>query len=98
MRKTIDTFLEIKEKIHLAFELEEEYFLKPILDYKWDVREVDGMMFFKYIVDDKVFEQVVVRQKGENLFRVQGEYTLIVAIDCVKISFLVKNDNRVDLQ
>ncbi|MFV0518802.1 MAG: hypothetical protein ACK5LY_00875 [Lachnospirales bacterium] len=97
MKEIIETFIDVKEKIHTLFNVSEEFFIKPILECEWDINEIDGIMFFKYKLDNKIFEQVVVRQNGENLYKVINEYTLIVAIDCVKISFLVKNSNRATL-
>ncbi len=95
MENTIQKYIETSEEIAKKFEVNEDYFIKPILDCKWSVREVEGLMFFKYIKDGKEFEQVVVRQSGENLIKEENDYTLIVAIDCVKISFIVRNNMKI---
>ncbi len=95
MNNIINTYIKSTEEIAQKFNVSQDFFIKPILDCEWNIREMEGLMFFKYIKDGKEFEQVVVRQNGENLVQKQGDFTLIVAIDCVKISFLVRNDKKI---
>ncbi len=95
MNNAIETYIEASERIAKDFDVNGEYFIKPILDCQWSLREVEGLMFFKYIKDGKEYDQIVVRQNGENLIKEKEEHTLIVAIDCVKISFLVSNTMKI---
>ncbi len=95
MNEIIKTYIQSSQDILKGFDIDEEYFIKPILDCEWSIREVEGLMFFKYIKDGKEFEQVVVRKSGENLLNEQDNFTSIIAIDCVKIAFLVSNDKKI---
>ncbi|MFV0441809.1 MAG: hypothetical protein ACK5LV_11045 [Lachnospirales bacterium] len=96
MENIVENLIKSKNEIKETFNLSEDYFVKPLLDQKWSVREMEGIMFFKYYLDDKEHEQVVIKENGENLYRTYEDYVLIVGIDCVKISFIVRECNKIE--
>lgn len=89
-----------RKRVATYFGCEEDFFLKPLLDLEWLVKEDGDFHFLTYwTVKGKKIDAVVVRKNGNPLIYRTPDYTMVVAIDCVKIAFIFQNSkNMTELQ
>ena len=57
-----------------------------------DTKEVTGMLFS---YDPEKVDAVIVKKGGEPMIYKTKDYTMVVAIDCVKIGFVFRNGKKV---
>lgn len=70
-----------------------DFFLKPLVDFEWAIRCDDEFNFLSYWgKDGNKVEAVVVKKDGEPLVYRQDEYSMVMAIDCVKTGFIFRNN------
>jgi hypothetical protein len=94
MKKEIDTYINAKNSIFKQFGCPADFLLSPMTTRKWAFSGENGLYFLS-TWDEKNTKNdfTVVRKDGEPMiFRTKG-YTMIIAIDCIKIAFLFKNTN-----
>lgn len=78
------------------FGCSDNYFIKPLLDSKWSIKANDDFQILSYIDSNKkAADAVIVKKSGEPMIFAKDKYTLIVAIDCVKIAFIFENSNMI---
>ncbi len=82
------------------FDCKEDYFVKILDDCKWFANNKDGFYKLSYLdkVKDKEVKKDAVIVEVNNkpqIFRTE-KYTMVVAIQCVKIAFIFKNINEVN--
>lgn len=95
MTKLIDpvqNFVQSRKKIWDYFDCAGDYYIKPLVGQEWLIRKVDDFYFLTYWTNEDVKMDAVVVSKGGNPFiYTTKEYTMVVAIDCVKIAFIFQN-------
>lgn len=85
-------FVQTRKRINDYFGCEGDFFVKPLLDLEWAVRGDEDFTFLCYWTEDgKKVEAVVVKKSGTPMIYKTKEYTMVVAIDCVKIGFIFRN-------
>lgn len=95
MRDKINMFITAETALRKAFGCPGDYYLKPSLDCSWRVLANDDLYFLTRINNGASSNAVVVKQGDKPMvYRAEG-FTLVVAIDCVKIAFLL--DNQLEL-
>lgn len=91
----IYNFIEDSEKIKKYFNFEGDFFIKPLLDCKWKVVTNNDISILTYIKNDgKKIDCVVVQKNNKPIIFENVKFTMILAIDCVKISFIFDSDNK----
>ena len=96
MEKTLKKYVEGKDKLLKAFDCENEYFIKNIVDHNWRVKDAENMFFLTYWKDGgKLNECVIVKKNNEPIIVRKKDYTMIVVIECVKVALILKNDMEV---
>jgi len=91
-RDPIQDFVQSKKRINDYFKCEGDFFLNPLMDLEWTIREEQDFYFLCYWTDvGRKIEAVVVKKNGEPMIYKTKDYTLVVAIDCVKIGFIFRN-------
>ncbi len=74
------------------FNVEPKYFLSVLDECSWEIIMQDDINLIKYDNGTEQKTNLIV-QKSEKPFIVEkGGYTMVVAIDCVKVAFVFKND------
>lgn len=85
-------FEQARKQINAYFGCEGDFFVKPLLDFEWAVREEEDFAFLSYWTGEgKKVDAVVVKKGGEPMIYKTKEYTMVVAIDCVRIGFIFQN-------
>ncbi len=92
MDTQINNFKFTHEQIFREFEVESKYFLCVLDESEWELIAQDEITLVKYRRDNEE-KTSLVTQKGEKPFIVEKNgYTMIIAIDCIKIAFIFNND------
>lgn len=77
------------------FGCENDFFLKPLIDLEWTIKSTEDFSILSYWdSNDKKIEAIIVRKNLEPLIFEYSGYTMVIAIDCVKIGFIFKSDKK----
>ncbi len=78
--------------IFKKFNVDAKYFLSVLDTHIWEIISQDDINLIKY-EDGTEQKTNLIIQKGEKPFIVEKDgYTMVVAIDCVKVAFVFRND------
>ncbi len=94
MTSPIADFLFSKKQVMDFFDCDDNYFIKPMVDASWKTKAEDGMWFLSYYDDGKNNSAVIVKNGNRPLIFKRDEYTMVIAIECIKIAFIFKNCNQ----
>jgi hypothetical protein len=95
MKKYVPDFIQAKKDLMQYFGCTDDFYVKPVTNATWYIRELEGMYFVGYgKEDEKPSEAVVVRRDGEPYIIEKGDYTMVVCIECIKIALIFKNENK----
>lgn len=96
MKNIVSNYIESRDAILKRFECEQDFFVKPIEEYNWRIKEVEGIYFLNYWKEnDKVNECVIVKKDGIPYVMKERDYTMIVCIECVKVAIIASNEKEV---
>ena len=85
-------FEQARKRINSYFGCDGDFFVKPLLDFEWTLREDEDFTFLCYWTKEgKKVDAVVVKKGGAPMIYRTKDYTMVVAIDCVKIGFIFRN-------
>ena len=85
-------FVQTRMRINYYFGCEGDFFIHALLDFEWAVREDEDFTFLCYwTTEGKKIDAVVVKKSGTPMIYKTKDYTMVVAIDCVKIGFIFRN-------
>ncbi len=91
-KTSVQEYILSRKNILNYFHCEGDFFIKPLMGLEWVIKEVDDFHFLSYWnEDDKKVDAVVVKKDGAPMIYKTKEYTMVVAIDCVKIGFVFQN-------
>ena len=66
--------------------------IEAMKEMNWVVKEQEDFAFLSYWTEEgKKVDAVVVKKGGEPMVYRKKEYTMVVAIDCVKIGFVFRS-------
>lgn len=98
-KEPIQDYVQKQKRVRDYFGCEGDFFLNPLLSLEWTIRQQEDFFFLCYWEEDgKKVEAVVVKKNGEPMMYKTKEYTMVVAIDCVKIGFIFRNGKRIDAE
>ncbi len=92
----INKYIELEKNIKKRFNIDDNVYIKSMLDTKWKIRNDNGIHFLSLINGEKLVEQVIVNKDGKPNMTNYKNTTCVVAIDCVKIAFLLLEENKID--
>jgi len=96
MKAEIEQFINSKKTLMQMFKCRDDYFIKSLVDLEWALRTDEGVTFLTYWNDsNNKVNLVVTRKNGNPQIYKNGQYTLIIAIDCIKIAFLLENSKNI---
>ena len=92
MRTTIQEFMAAKEGLLRSFGCNEDYHIESRLGQNWQITEDDGVFFLSSWenIASKTTSVVVKRNDAPLLYET-ADYTMIIAIDCIKMAFIFNN-------
>ena len=94
MKDIVENFINTKKILNTKFNCNEDFFIKPLVDKKWTIKDNDGIFFLTYL-DDKNMpkECVIVKKNNEPMIFKKDNYTMVIGIECVKLAFILDNNN-----
>ena len=89
---TVHDFIMAKLELFRHFKCTDEYCVQIKLGHNWAIVEEDGIYFLSYWENMNSKTNAVVVSKGDTaqVFKAD-DYTMVVAIDCVRIAFVFNN-------
>ncbi len=94
MEDIVNSYLNSKNELMLFFDCNDDYFIRYMQNYDWRIYDNEGLYFLNYWNDNTKIDSIIVRKKNNPLIYEKEDYTMVIAIDCVKIAFILKNENR----
>ena len=89
-------FEQARKRLVNYFGCDGDFLIKPLLDLEWAVREDEDFAFLSYwTVEGKKVDAVIVKKSGDPMIYKTKDYTMVVAIDCVKTGFIFRNGKNV---
>ncbi len=94
-KRVVQDFLIAKNSLMQYFNCKDNYFVKTLVNFNWQVNTNEGITFLTYWDSNlNKTNAVVVKKSGTPLIYKGRDYTMIVAIDCIKVAFIFKNINE----
>lgn len=95
MKKFVPDYIKAKRDMLDYFKCEEDYFLKPVTNCSWHIKELEEMFFISYQEgEDKPNESIIVKKDGKPMVYRQGDYALVICVECVKVGLIFKIENE----
>lgn len=94
----INELLKVKKEAYEEIGIPYDLYFRDMLQYEWATFEKDGLYFFRYYLDkntDKYSEQVIVFNGSKPMIIEKDGFTIIVAIDCVKVAFILNSSKKI---
>lgn len=95
MENIIDNFINAKNQLNNYFNCNEDFFIKPLINNQWTIKDNDGVFFLTYIEENKTKDCVIVKKNNEPIIFKSNDYTMVIGIECVKLGFILKNSNKI---
>jgi len=97
MRRELSAYTSAKKNLLKLFRCEADLPIRILTETQWHIEEHDGMSFLHYESqgDDEILVSVIVNKNGEPWISEMNELSMVVAIDCIKFAFILKNKLRV---
>lgn len=93
MRKAVQEYASAKKNLFEYFDCKEDYPVVILSKCQWALKQDEGMYFLTYWVnEDEKFNYAVVKKDGEPLVYKTRDYSMVIAIDCIKTAFVFKNN------
>ncbi|MFV0505066.1 MAG: hypothetical protein ACK5LT_14040 [Lachnospirales bacterium] len=92
--KLIDNFLQAKINLYDYFAMDYNYDIRINNNIKWKVEDSEGTSFLTYWINNEKFTNLIVK-KDEPLIVEKSQYTMVIAIDCVKIAYVFNNAYKI---
>lgn len=92
MTNLISEFTDAKERLLRSFGCLEDYHIESRLGLNWEIAEDDGVFFLSHWknIGNKT-TAVIVKKNDAPLLYKSADYTMVIAIDCIKIAFIFNN-------
>lgn len=91
-------FEQCQKQVTEYFGCDGDFFIKPLLHFEWAIKEDEDFHFLSYwTAEGKKIDAVIVKRGGKPMVYQTKKYTVVVAIDCVKIGFIFRNDKNIVL-
>ena len=91
----INEYIEKCEELFKTFDCNENYYIKNVTQYEWRlVENKDHSLLTIWKDGDSAEDYIVIKKQNKILHYMKEEYSMIIAIDCIKVAFILKNVNR----
>jgi|GEM_PF-530622 len=89
----LKTYINAKKELMKFFGCADDFFIKAFDGCKWMIKNDEDFSFLIYWgKDEKRHDAVIVKKNGSPMLFKAGKYTMVIAIDCVKIAFIFENE------
>ncbi len=95
MQKKIEQFCNLNKKIHDELNIADGIYLSAKLDKKWRIIDFSELKMVEFENNNTFEKCVIVNNDKEPLIIRKEKYTIVVAIDCVKVAFIFDNKKEI---
>lgn len=95
MKNIIDNFIDAKKQLNEYFNCNEDFFIKPLTNNRWSIKNADGIFFLSYWDNNKQKDCVLVKKNNKPMIFKTNEHTMVIGIECIKLAFILKNNNEI---
>lgn len=92
MNNKVNDFKTANNDIFLKFGVENKYFLSVLDECNWEIINDTDISIVKYVLNGESKTNLIVKKDDKPFVISKDGYTMVVAIDCIKIAFLFKDD------
>ena len=98
MRREISAYADSKKKLLKLFGCDADLPIRLLIDVEWHVEEHDDVSFLHYEPQGggEKLVSVIVNKNGSPWISEMNELSMVVAIDCIKFAFILKNKLKTD--
>ncbi len=98
MGETVMKYMQSKDRLMKYFGCKENYFIKPLPNAEWQIEDSNDFPILSYSVNgEPKIDALICKKNGKPLIFSTKGYTMVIAIECIKIAFVFKNDKRITL-
>jgi len=94
MPNFVKDFISAKDKLFRHFNCPEKYPVHVAIDTEWTIRDEGGIHFLTILKEKQQDAFVIVNREGDPLIFQTNDYTMAIAIDCIKTAFVLRNSNK----
>ncbi|MBS4959842.1 MAG: hypothetical protein KHZ62_03360 [Clostridiales bacterium] len=99
LKKPVEAFIDARDEILKYFDCAGSFFIRPLVGQEWAVKTGEDFSILSYWEKSgKKVDAVVVSKSGMPMIYEKDSYTMVVAIDCVKIAFVFQNSLKQEKQ
>ncbi len=91
MNNHVLNFKKANDDLFLKFGIENKYFVSVLDDSNWSIINDDELYFVRFEEAGETKTNLVVKKSERPLIIEKDGYTMIIAIDCIKIAFIFRN-------
>lgn len=95
MGNIIEKFINTKKELKKYFDCKEDFFVKPLIENEWTIKNNDDIYFLTYKENDIYKDCVIVKKNNEPLIIKKDNYTMVIAIECIKLAFILNNKKEI---
>lgn len=100
MGELVAEYIKTKKLLMDSFECSDDYFIKNAEQCKWTISNSDNWCIVSYWETKENHKEikndvVVVKKNGRPQIFKTEKYTMVIAIQCVKIAFIFDNKKRI---
>lgn len=92
MNSAIENLRTVTDYIFSEFRVSKDYFISVKDEYNWEIISDDNINLIKWYEDNEVKTNLIVSNNSGPLIISKDGYTMIIAIDCVKIAYIFKDE------
>ena len=97
MSKAVKTFFDAEKNLFDFFGCSEKYPVRSMRNCKWRTLEERGTYFLTCLENNNMkMDFVIVKKDGAPMVFEKKGYTMIIGIDCIKMAFVLDNENRME--
>lgn len=91
MQKIIENITSNQKKLFEEFDVPNNYYLKILTGTSWTVLSENDMNLVKYTLGEDTITNLILNTKDRPMIYNKNGYTMIIAIDCVKVALVFEN-------
>ncbi len=92
MIKKIEQFSKLNSDMHKELNLDKDIYISPKIESKWKIDSLSGLSMVEFENNNKFDKCVIVNNEKEPVIIKKDIYTVVLAIDCVKVAFIFNNE------
>ena len=94
MRRELSAYTNAKKDLLKLFGCEGDFPVRVLMEVTWHVDESEGVSFLHYEHGGEKLVSVIVNKNGAPWISECNDVTMVIAIDCIKFAFVLKNKLR----